>query len=169
MEIVVDAALPDVQKVLADNVGPKGLKKLSNLFGINQKVKCESELQRLASESQSRKEFAFEGEVGDRTFKIERAINYRNSFLPIIQGSFEQLSFGTKITIEMKISPFVIGIFLFILLLVFSGFGEVPSYIERIYLIAAIIVMAYSAFWFEVWRAKTKFLDIFKSMRKIGS
>lgn len=50
----------------------------------------------------------YEGEVGDHSFEINRIINYRNSFLPIIKGRIYPEGMGSKIDIKMAMHPFVI-------------------------------------------------------------
>jgi hypothetical protein len=50
---------------------------------------------------------SFEGVVLQDSFKIYRLIYYRNSFLPIIIGKLEPVPGGTRITITMRLHPFV--------------------------------------------------------------
>lgn len=50
----------------------------------------------------------YEGEVGDHSFEINRIINYRNSFLPIIKGKIYPEGMGSKIDIKMAMHPFVV-------------------------------------------------------------
>jgi hypothetical protein len=45
----------------------------------------------------------FEGEVGDRTFDVQRAITYRNSFLPQIRGDIFAAAEGSRIAVSMKL------------------------------------------------------------------
>ncbi|MBK4732957.1 hypothetical protein JJD41_24270 [Oxynema sp. CENA135] len=65
----------------------------------------------------------YQGEIGDRSFKISRIIHYRNSFLPIIDGRIEPNENGSKISINMKLHPFVM-IFMLVWL---SMVGQVPA------------------------------------------
>lgn len=53
--------------------------------------------------------FPFEGEVQDGGFTIQRAITYRNSFLPQIRGKITQASQGSRIAISMTLHPFVLA------------------------------------------------------------
>jgi hypothetical protein len=46
---------------------------------------------------------AFEGEVGDRTFDVQRAIGYRNSFLPQIRGDIMAAAGGSRIVVRMRL------------------------------------------------------------------
>ena len=63
----------------------------------------------------------FEGVVAREGFTIERAISYRNSFLPILHGTFHPHVNGTKIEVVMKMHPLVIGFSIFWCLGVVSG------------------------------------------------
>jgi hypothetical protein len=49
---------------------------------------------------------AFQGTISSDGFEITRIIHYRNSFLPIIRGSFGPGPFGTTIAIKMGLHPF---------------------------------------------------------------
>jgi hypothetical protein len=57
----------------------------------------------------SRASKAFEGEVGESSFKIHRIIGYRNSFLPQIEGRFERVLNRTDIHVTFRLHPLVIG------------------------------------------------------------
>jgi len=60
----------------------------------------------------------FEGRIAGSRFKIHRVINYRNSFVPIIEGNFRRDGLGTMVTLNMRlvwpVVPFWIGIILFL-------------------------------------------------------
>jgi hypothetical protein len=64
----------------------------------------------------------YQGEIGDRSFKIMRAINYRNSFLPVITGHIKPEGSGSRIEINMKLNSFVL-IFILVWL---SIVGQIP-------------------------------------------
>lgn len=61
----------------------------------------------------------YEGSINGSSFKINRIIGYRNSFLPIINGVIEKDFNGTKIKVKMRLHTFVI-VFMFIW---FGGVG----------------------------------------------
>src|SRR5690348_12769063 len=44
----------------------------------------------------------FEGEVGADQFRIFRTIRYRNSFLPLIDGKFENAASGSRLSVTMR-------------------------------------------------------------------
>ncbi|MFK7971608.1 MAG: hypothetical protein AB8F95_14680 [Bacteroidia bacterium] len=44
----------------------------------------------------------YSGSIHGMSFSIQRIINYRNSFLPKIEGELEEDLFGTTITVKMK-------------------------------------------------------------------
>jgi hypothetical protein len=46
----------------------------------------------------------YKGKINGNTFKMEREINYRNSFLPTIQGSVIKDFNGTVIKVKMRLS-----------------------------------------------------------------
>lgn len=49
----------------------------------------------------------FRGEVLDRTFTIERAIGYKNSFLPVVRGRIDQqMDGGSTVRLRMTLSVF---------------------------------------------------------------
>lgn len=50
----------------------------------------------------------FEGVLSEDQFRIQRIINYRNSFLPEITGHFNSSLNGTKIDLNFKIQPFAL-------------------------------------------------------------
>ena len=55
----------------------------------------------------------FQGTISRESFKITRIIHYRNSFLPIIYGTFLPGLNGTTVNIKMKMHPFVIAFMCF--------------------------------------------------------
>lgn len=55
----------------------------------------------------SRNHLPFEGEVEVSTFRISRVINYRNSFLPILEGEIHNDLDATKLVITAHLHLFV--------------------------------------------------------------
>lgn len=51
----------------------------------------------------------FVGSINDCGFSIHRAIQYRNSFLPQINGTFKSRNEGTEIALTMTLHPAVIA------------------------------------------------------------
>lgn len=50
----------------------------------------------------------YEGWVDDNgTFKLKRIIGYKNSFLPVIEGSVKPEYFGSKIKLKLRLDKFV--------------------------------------------------------------
>lgn len=59
----------------------------------------------------SDKEFKeYEGEIINNTFNVKRIINYRNSFLPRIEGEIIKDLSSTKINVKMKLHSLVLFI-----------------------------------------------------------
>src|SRR5271167_80359 len=60
----------------------------------------------------------FEGRVAGTHFKINRIIQYQNSFMPIIEGNFRRDGLGTIVTLNMRlvwpVVPFWFGTILFL-------------------------------------------------------
>ena len=55
----------------------------------------------------------YSGEVNDASFKIQRVIDYRNSFLPRIIGTIQANQSGTEVNVRMGLHPGVL-VFLFL-------------------------------------------------------
>ena len=51
----------------------------------------------------------FHGTITDNTFRIQRNIHYRNSFLPVIRGRVDPTESGSEIRLEMSIHPLVMA------------------------------------------------------------
>ena len=50
----------------------------------------------------------FNGTIADNTFRLQRNIQYRNSFLPVIRGRVDPTETGSEIHLKMSIPPLVI-------------------------------------------------------------
>lgn len=64
---------------------------------------------------------SFKGEISDEGFQISRIINYRNSFLPVIEGRFSPQVKGVRVEIKMKLHSVVL-IFCIVWLCFFGRF-----------------------------------------------
>jgi len=126
----------------------------------------------------SREHMFFEGEVTREGFKIMRIINYRNSFLPVIRGTFKQSTNGIDVMIRMSLHPIVLafmciwfGGVLVSLLAVGAGLANntisfsTPLLIPLGMLIFG-WVMVVGGFWFEAKKAKPKLILILKGRIK---
>ena len=51
----------------------------------------------------------FHGTIADNTFRLQRNIQYRNSFLPVIRGRVDPTESGSEIRLEMSIHPLVMA------------------------------------------------------------
>ena len=120
-----------------------------------------------------RGEKAFEGEYSSRGFKISRIINYRNSFIPVVRGTFRPGPRGVTIAVTMTLHLFVwifLGIWLGFLTLVGALFvASVPggkSHFDTPMLIplgmvAFGLALMNIPFWIEAARARTLLQDMF--------
>ena len=61
----------------------------------------------------------FWGTIDGQSFRIQRDIRYRNSFLPLVRGDVHPGRFGSEITVTMSLHPFV-AVFMLVWL---SGVG----------------------------------------------
>ena len=61
----------------------------------------------------------FIGKIDDQGFRLRRLIYYRNSFLPVVKGRFQQGSAGTKVDVTMTLHPAV----MVFMLIWFGGLG----------------------------------------------
>ncbi|HLO84551.1 MAG TPA: hypothetical protein VK203_05990 [Nostocaceae cyanobacterium] len=57
----------------------------------------------------SRQHAPYQGTISEQGFQISRIIHSRNSFLPIIRGSFESKSYETAVHVQMSFHPIVMG------------------------------------------------------------
>ena len=55
----------------------------------------------------------FNGEILEESFKIQRNITYKNSFLPVIIGKIKETENGSEIYIKMRLNHFVKGFMTF--------------------------------------------------------
>lgn len=83
------------------------------------KLSKEQTIQKLAENIEAKKSFGFGaynytystpyiGSITGNTFEIQRAISYRNSFLPQIKGEVYSEFDGTRVKVSMKPHPFVL-------------------------------------------------------------
>ena len=49
----------------------------------------------------------YEGSINGSEFKVNRIINYRNSFIPIISGFISQTTRGSRVMVKMRLHAFV--------------------------------------------------------------
>jgi len=145
-EIVVAEPLSQAREQLLSNVGPK----------------------RFWANFSSPVEHDFRGDIGSTSFKIWRNIHYRNSFLPILHGSFEALPGGTRISVRMRLHLFVIA-FLAVWIgtsisfaLPFTAVSFWAEIGQTGVMVGAALLMTYAGFWFEAGKSKKAFLEIYQ-------
>lgn len=90
----------------------------------------------------------FEGSLTADGFQIRRVIGYRNSFLPVVDGSIQQGAGGSRIQVRMR--PFVF-VFIFIALwtLGVSGALAGPTWPVGVLMLMFMYALTMGAFWFE--------------------
>jgi hypothetical protein len=112
----------------------------------------------------------FQGSVTSDKFKISKIIHYRNSFLPIIHGTFGCNSSGNVISIKMTLHPMAIVFMCAWFLLLLIGIMNVllgASNDKSFPLIGfIIIIISYIfigvCFWPEVKEQKRVLMEMFK-------
>jgi hypothetical protein len=114
----------------------------------------------------------FEGEIEDSSFSINRIIDYRNSFLPMLKGVIEGSSHGTIVKVRMLPNVFVLlfmtlwfgGIGTFACLALFSGpKAALPGLIGPAVMLLFGSVLMNWAFWPEAKISRKKLIDIVTS------
>ena len=91
----------------------------------------------------------FNGTVKEDSFKIQRNINYKNSFLPVIIGTIKSSENGTEINIKMRLNLFIKGfmifwftfVVLFCIITPFAQFDMPFCLIPYIMLIAGVLLV----------------------------
>lgn len=63
----------------------------------------------------------FKGTLTDDKFKIQRIVNYRTSFVPVIEGQISRRNYGTNIKVKIYINP-IVQVFMAIWILLLVGF-----------------------------------------------
>lgn len=110
----------------------------------------------------SRNHAPYQGVVSEDSFKIHRIIHYRNSFLPVIRGRFEEQGDQTLVHVKMSLHPLV-SVFLGVWLLGWYGFAvpvaiasQFPDGLGFLFLGMPLLflVIAWIAFWVEANRSQ---------------
>lgn len=91
----------------------------------------------------------FNGKILENSFKIQRNISYRNSFLPVIIGKIEENDSGVKVSIKMRMNLFIKGfmtfwftfVILFCLMVPFLHFDMPFCFIPYIMLVFGIVIV----------------------------
>jgi hypothetical protein len=69
----------------------------------------------------------FIGLVQDDSFKMQRNIRYRNSFLPMIRGKISSYGVGTRVSVTMFLHPVVVVFMIFWLGMLGSVAASLPT------------------------------------------
>ena len=111
----------------------------------------------------------FNGKILENSFKIQRNISYRNSFLPVIIGKIEENDFVSKVNIKMRMNLFIKGfmtfwftfVILFCLMVPFLHFDMPFCFIPYIMLVFG-IVLAVLPNRIETRKAKEKLEELLR-------
>lgn len=80
------------------------------------------ELKKILSENLGQNSKYFKGNINGNHFQITRNISYRNSFLPNIEGKFEEKNTFSEITLDFKLVTFVKVFMIFWMAMTTLGF-----------------------------------------------
>ncbi|MCR4627135.1 MAG: hypothetical protein K5640_05760 [Treponema sp.] len=111
----------------------------------------------------------FNGKILENSFKIQRNISYRNSFLPVIIGNIEEKDSGAKVSIKMRMNLFIKGfmtfwfsfVILFCLMVPFLHFDMPFCFIPYIMLVFGIVIVVLPNR-IETRKAKEKLEDLLR-------
>lgn len=117
-------SVEEIKKRLADNIEPK---KAFRYAGFNNKVSK-----------------PFEGQLVGDTFTISRIINYRNSFLPVVNGSMS--TFIGKTAIHIKMQPITFALIFIGIWLGFMGLACVGIILIGLFKLQHILQNGFSPF-----------------------
>ncbi len=122
----------------------------------------------------SRDHKMFQGSITQNGFVVTRIIHYRNSFLPIIRGTFKSSSSGVVIAIKMRphhcVTAFMCvwfgGVGMGIIAMSTAFFAHDKARYPALLLVLAMFIFGWAlvsgGFWFEVNKSKQILLEIFK-------
>jgi hypothetical protein len=116
----------------------------------------------------SKKHAPYQGTISEEGFQISRIIHYRNSFLPVIRGSFEVESHQTVIHVQMSIHFFVRVFLGFWFLFWYSAVvpiiltGAMPNYMAALFIGMPMLMLFifWIAFWSEANRSRGELTQI---------
>ena len=111
----------------------------------------------------------FNGKILEDSFKIQRNINYKNSFLPVLIGEIKKTDSSTRITIKTRMNLFVIiflciwfcGVSFGCLITPFADFEILFKFIPYLMLVAGILITVLP-YKYEIKKAKEKLEELLK-------
>ena len=111
----------------------------------------------------------FNGKISEDSFKIQRNISYRNSFLPVIIGIIKETENGSQISIKMRLNLFVTGfmtfwfsfVIVFCLMMPFIKF-DFPIFLVPYLMLAFGILLVIIPNKIETRKAKEKLEELLK-------
>lgn len=107
----------------------------------------------------------FEGQISGEAFHLRRVVGYRNSFLPVIDGTVGAARHGSVIQVRMRMFWFVyafLAVWTMGALIMLASAGDVGLIAGPLFLLFAYL-MAMGGFWFEASRQEQTLRSIFKA------
>lgn len=120
----------------------------------------------------------YQGKFNQTDFKIWRIISYRNSFLPIVEGTITPTTSGSRIAVTMRLHRFVAAFMLFWLggvsLALVSFFiatmrgkmAPLPALLIPLGMLLFGILLTSCSFWWEAKRTKPFLIELFKGIER---
>lgn len=98
----------------------------------------------------------FEGTIDGQRFRIRRIIRYRNSFRPIIRGSYATgPAAGTELQLTMHVNPFALALLIVWYAVVLGTLANAPAdWFGWWFIIFVPVVMTLGAFFGEAFYAR---------------
>jgi len=115
----------------------------------------------------------FQGEFSTDGFKIMRIIRYRNSFLPVIEGTVTPTLSGSRIAVTLRLHRFVgifmlswlggvsIGIFAFLGAALKGNMAPLPALLVPSGMLLFGIGLTSGGFWWEARKTKPVIIELF--------
>ena len=157
----------------------------SDSYEIQTPIQLEEVVRRLEEQIEPAKWFRishthkfFQGEVSREGFKITRIVHYRNSFLPVIRGTFKQGEPGVTVLIRMRLHPFVTAFMYFWfggvslgILAVIAGLLSGQTKIQPMMIIPfGMIIIGWAlitgGFWFEAKKQKAMLIAMLEASHR---
>lgn len=104
----------------------------------------------------------FEGQIGADSFHVRRIIGYRNSFLPVVDGTVHAAGRGSKIEVQMRPFAFV-AVFAAVWVAGVSVALFTPMWPFGLGMLAFFYAMTMGGFWYEASKQEQTLQEIFQA------
>jgi hypothetical protein len=120
----------------------------------------------------------YQGEFTYTNFKFWRIINYRNSFLPIIEGQITPSTSGSRIAVTMRLhrlvsvfmliwfSMVIVGLVTFLIAVIKGKSEPIPALLIPMGMLIFGTVLTSGSFWWEAKKTKPFLIEIVKGTER---